>query len=113
MTHMTPIILLFISIAVLAGCSHDTRAVPDTYSAAELYKDYRKHDRGYPMSIHDAGAVLARSDLKSTGDYPPTDLTSVGGRVRFIYGRKYYWAYHTNPWNAHDEPQMYGPFDLP
>jgi hypothetical protein len=112
MMHTTRTVLLVAIVALLSGCKHDTRAVPDTYSADELYKDYRKQNRGYPMSIHDAGAVLARTDLKSTGDYPQPDH-AMGSKVRFIYGRKYYWAYHSNPSNAHDEPRMYGPFELP
>ena len=99
-------------IALLAGCSHDTRPVPDTFSGSELYKNYHRRDHGYPMSTHDAGVVLGRTDLKSTGDFH-TNLPGDSGNIRFIYGRKYYWAYHNNPWSPRDEPHMYGPFDLP
>ena len=106
-------LLLVAIIFILPGCRKDTTPVPHQFNGAYLYKDYRKQSRGLPMTAQQTNAVLVRTDLKSTGDYQPGDENSDGSYVRFIYGGKYYWAYHTRPSDYRYEAKMYGPFKLP
>jgi hypothetical protein len=109
----TSFVLLILALLTAVGCQKDTRPVPHTLGGDELYSDYTKQRRGYPMTIRESSTVLARTDLKSTGNYTPKGWPNDGGNIRFIYGGTHYWAYINNPRNPRDEPMMYGPFELP
>lgn len=111
--RFTSLVFLILAGLTLAGCRQDTRPVPHRLSGDELYADYIKQRRGYPMTRREASAILARTDLKSTGDYYPRDWPDDGMNIRFIYGGKFYWAYIHNPRDPRHEPMMYGPFELP
>lgn len=111
--RFTSFAILTVALLTFTGCQKDTRPVPHTLTGDTLYRDYSKQGRGYPMTMRESSTVLARTDLRSTGDYTPAGWPKDGGNIRFIYGGTHYWAYINNPRNPRDEPMMYGPFELP